>query len=131
MPLPSVQSDFIVPAALFAPAAIPPSSSTFDDAIKVAMANVPKWQDVGVSRYREMWDNGEFPVKPVRLDCASDIYIPSREPGRDITCRVLEPQNVTPPKGVFMHIHGGGWCMGIPAIKTRGYKPLLIQLRWL
>ncbi|WYZ45908.1 hypothetical protein EsH8_IX_000133 [Colletotrichum jinshuiense] len=112
MPLPSIQSDFIVPASLFAPAAIPPSSSSFDDIIKAAMADIPKWHEVGVSKYREMWENGEFPVKPVHLDCAANISIPSRQPGRDIICRLLRPQTETPPKGVFMHIHGGGWSMG-------------------
>ncbi|GJD00338.1 esterase/lipase/thioesterase [Colletotrichum higginsianum] len=108
-----IQSDFILPADLFAPAAIPPSSSNFDDAIKAAMASIPKWHEVGVSKYRQMWGNGEFPVKPVRLDCATDIHIPSRQPGRDITCRLLRPQTTeNTVNGVFMHIHGGGWSMG-------------------
>ncbi|KAH8654253.1 esterase/lipase/thioesterase [Ilyonectria robusta] len=112
MPPSPIQSDFIVPAGLFAPAAIPPTSSHFDDAIKAAMANIPKWYEVGISKYREMWENGEFPVQPVRLDCATNISIPSREPGRDIICRLLKPQNGTQTHHVFMHIHGGGWSMG-------------------
>ncbi|GJC78501.1 esterase [Colletotrichum liriopes] len=110
----SIKSDFVVPAELFAPAAIPPSSSNFDNVIRAAMANIPKWHEVGVSKYREMWENGEFPVKPVRLECASNISIPSRQPERDITCRLLKPQTETRTKGVFMHIHGGGWSMGSP-----------------
>ncbi|TQN64297.1 ADP,ATP carrier protein [Colletotrichum shisoi] len=99
-----IQSDFILPADLFAPEAIPPSSSNFDDAIKAAMASVPKWHEVG---------NGEFPFKPVRLDCATDIHIPSRQPGRCITCRLLRPQTTeNTVNGVFVHIHGGSWPMG-------------------
>ncbi|KAH7368587.1 esterase/lipase/thioesterase [Plectosphaerella cucumerina] len=114
MPSSSVQSDFIVPAALFAPVAIPPTSPDLDNAIKAAMANTPKWQEIGISKYREMWENGEFPVQPVRLNCASNISIPACEPPRDIACRLLKPQNGAPAKGLFMHIHGGGWSMGGP-----------------
>ncbi|KAK5694144.1 hypothetical protein LTR97_009765 [Elasticomyces elasticus] len=51
------------------------------------------------------------PSKPqVVLDSGKNITIPSREPGRSIPCRVFTPDNGK-PKGVFYHIHGGGWVL--------------------
>ena len=49
-----------------------------------------------------------FP-KPTVLDQGKNIAIPSREAGRDIPCRLMLPSNGQPVKGVFMHVHGGGW----------------------
>ena len=55
--------------------------------------------------------NGETALpKPVVLESAKDIEITSRESGRSIPCRVFEPENGK-SKGVFYHIHGGGWVL--------------------
>ena len=57
-----------------------------------------------------MRENGETPLpKPTFLD-GDDIHLPSREAGRAIPCRVMRPSNGD-VKGVFMHIHGGGWVL--------------------
>jgi acetyl esterase/lipase len=39
-----------------------------------------------------------------------DDVIPSRDAGRDITIRYFKPSSGE-VKGVFMHIHGGGWVL--------------------
>lgn len=55
---------------------------------------------------------GETPLpKATYLDSAEDLAIPSRDAGRTIPCRILRPQNGKPIKGVFLHIHGGGWVL--------------------
>jgi acetyl esterase/lipase len=55
---------------------------------------------------------GETPLpKATYLDSAEEFRIPSRESSRDIPCRILKPHNGKPIKGVFMHIHGGGWVL--------------------
>ena len=44
-----------------------------------------------------------------------DIQVPSREPGRSITCRVHSPASETAPKEggpLFVIFHGGGFCLG-------------------
>lgn len=67
---------------------------------------------VGAAKYRQMRAAGETPLpKATYLDSAEEFHIPSRESGRDIPCRILKPQNGKPIKGVFMHIHGGGWVL--------------------
>lgn len=55
--------------------------------------------------------NGETPLPaPVVLDTGKDIQLPSREKGRQIACRVFEPEKGK-SKGIFYHIHGGGWVL--------------------
>lgn len=59
--------------------------------------------------------NGETSLpKPVVIDSGVDFKIPSRDDdsgGREIPCRMFKPANGGPVKGVFMHIHGGGWVL--------------------
>jgi acetyl esterase len=52
---------------------------------------------------------GPFPV-PVRLDEAVDRTVPGR--AGDIPIRVFTPEVV---RGVFLHLHGGGWTLGSAA----------------
>lgn len=64
-------------------------------------------------KYREMRENGETTLpQSVYLLQAEDFYIPSREAGRDIACRLLMPEDGGQVKGVFLHMHGGGWTLG-------------------
>lgn len=52
---------------------------------------------------------GPFPA-PVRLDEAVDRTVPGR--AGDIPIRVFTPEVV---RGVFLHLHGGGWTLGSAA----------------
>lgn len=53
--------------------------------------------------------NGETPMpKPTYVESAIDGALPSREKGRSIPIRVFHPESGK-AKGVFYHIHGGGW----------------------
>lgn len=55
--------------------------------------------------------NGETALpKPVVIESGVDFKIPSREDGREIPCRMFKPENGH-VKGVFMHIHGGGFVL--------------------
>lgn len=59
-----------------------------------------------------MRESGETALpKPIRMEEAKDFYIPSREKGRDIPCRIMTPGHGGKVQGVFMHIHGGGWVL--------------------
>lgn len=58
-----------------------------------------------------MRHNGETPLPgPTILESGSNFEIPSREPGRQLPCRVFRPEKGQ-SKGVFQHIHGGGWVL--------------------
>ncbi|KIX96492.1 uncharacterized protein Z520_07758 [Fonsecaea multimorphosa CBS 102226] len=71
-----------------------------------------KWWEVGAAQYRRLRAEGQtaFPP-PVLLDRAITLKIPSRQPGRDIACRVIKSANDS-VRGVFLHFHGGGFVLG-------------------
>ena len=79
--------------------------------------STPKWWEVGAAEFRRMRDAGETQwPKPVVLPEYKDETVPSRDAGRTIPVRVVHPADATgapqPPRGIYMHIHGGGWTLG-------------------
>lgn len=67
---------------------------------------------VGAAEYRRLRKEGRTPLPGATLlPTASPFHIPSREPGRTIPCRALFPQNGYPARGLFLHLHGGGWVL--------------------
>lgn len=104
-------SDLKLDASKFKPDAISQQTKDFNAQLIKIMEGGPKWYEVGARKYREMRWNGETPLpKPVVLDSGKNIELPSRDSGRKIPCRVFVPENGK-PKGVFYHIHGGGWVL--------------------
>lgn len=98
----------------FDPATISEASKAFDANLRETIAKGPlKWWHIGAAEFRHRRIVGETPwPPPVYFDSAVSFEIPSREPGRSIPCRLLKPQDGTKPvRGVYMHIHGGGWVI--------------------
>ncbi|BFZ54957.1 hypothetical protein PYCC9005_001995 [Savitreella phatthalungensis] len=76
-------------------------------------ATSQRWYHVGAPEYRRRREAGltNWPAKKV-LPQAYNVEIPSRDPHRSITVRVLRPPSTAQPKGIYIHIHGGGWVLG-------------------
>lgn len=47
----------------------------------------------------------------VTLSQGKDVKLPSREAGRDIPCRIFNPEKQDPVTGILMFIHGGGYVL--------------------
>ena len=117
MPL---ESHLKLDASVFDPDNVPANINQFNGVIRTLTKDAPSWDEVGVEKYREMRRKGEtaFPAPPVLPD-GHDITIPSRDKTLQIPCRLFYPstnkktaENPTPKtKGVFAHIHGGGWVL--------------------
>ncbi|KAH9828293.1 alpha/beta hydrolase fold [Teratosphaeria destructans] len=109
----ALKSDLALDAAKFDPDAVTAKTQAFNEKLVEIMAAGPKWWDVGAERYRQMRWDGETPLpKPVVLPEGRNLSIPSREQGRTIPCRVFEAEGGRgKAKGVFCHIHGGGWVL--------------------
>jgi acetyl esterase/lipase len=98
--------------SVFDPASIHPATKAFNAKAQSIMVGAPKWYEVGAPKYRQMRAAGETPLPAAtHLPSAQSITLPSREAGRDIPCRLLTPQNGKQLRGLFMHIHGGGWVL--------------------
>jgi acetyl esterase len=95
--------------ALFRPEAIAAETSAFNETLIQMMAGRPKWWQVGAQAFRDATTRGEglFPLRP-KSDKARTISI-NGNGSHKVGLRVIAPEN---PKGVYMHIHGGGMVLG-------------------
>lgn len=94
--------------ALFSDDAIPPETRSANDAIIKAMTGMPEWWDVGPAKVRAARARGEgiFPAA-AKSERARWIEIDGNV-GK-IPLRVVAPEK---PRGVYLHIHGGGHVLG-------------------
>ncbi len=97
--------------ALFTPEAESDETKAINKAIVDALTGGPEWWDVGAQDVRDARARGEgpFPLAP-KSDRARIIEIDGKA-GNKIPLRVIAPSKGS-PKGVYFHIHGGGWVLG-------------------
>ncbi|MFA7640040.1 MAG: alpha/beta hydrolase [Parvibaculum sp.] len=94
---------------LFTAAAISAETKGINDIIINAMKDLPEWWDIGVATFREQRARGEgaFPLAP-KSTRAREIEIDGK--GNKVKLRIIAPEES--PRGVYLHIHGGGWVLG-------------------
>src|ERR1043166_7277366 len=92
--------------ALLAPAAIPPETQKLNDEIVARLNDEPVGLSIPQIRARRLQGLGAFPLVP-KSPRAGTISIDG--PAGKLELRVIAPQS---PRGVFLHIHGGGWSIG-------------------
>ncbi|MGE0420056.1 MAG: alpha/beta hydrolase [Acetobacteraceae bacterium] len=95
--------------ALFRPDAIAPETAKLNQQLVDLLTGLPEWWVVGaeVTREARRRGDGPFPMA-VKSPRARTITITGKN-GNEIPLRVIAPDN---PKGVYLHIHGGGWVLG-------------------
>lgn len=93
---------------LFAPDAVDDETAEFNRQLEALLADAPSITEVPVDETRRAREEGRGPAGPVVLsDMAEERVIDG--PGGALTLRTFVPQS---PKGVYLHIHGGGWVLG-------------------
>jgi acetyl esterase/lipase len=95
-------------AALFRPEAISEETRQFNEMLVKLLTPQPEWWVAGAQATREARARGEgpFPLAP-KSPRARTIAIDGK--GGKVALRIVAPQN---PKGVYLHIHGGGFVLG-------------------
>ncbi|HTI80110.1 MAG TPA: alpha/beta hydrolase fold domain-containing protein, partial [Acetobacteraceae bacterium] len=95
--------------ALFRADAVTEDTRALNEILVKLLTPLPDWWVVGAANAREgrRRGNGPFPP-PVMSTRAVVRSIPGRE-GHAIPLRIIAPEN---PRGVYLHIHGGGWVLG-------------------
>ena len=96
--------------ALFDPAAIPAETQRFNEEIVRRLNAEPEGLTIQEVRARRLQGLGAFPLPPASPR-AETITIEG--PAGPISLRIVAPQS---PRGIFFHIHGGGWCIGAPEL---------------
>src|SRR5277367_6158678 len=92
----------------FGPETISEETRGFNEQLVKLLTPMPEWWDVGAQTARASRARGEglFPLAP-KSPRARTIMIEGK--GGKIPLRIVAPQN---PKGVYLHIHGGGMVLG-------------------
>ena len=106
-----VENDLGITASKLRPEAVSEAVKAFNKGLAELTKDIPPWYKVGAAKYREMSVKGSGIVPPPVMLDGTPFAIPSREQGRTIPCRVMRPDGDVPIRGVFMHIHGGGWVL--------------------
>jgi acetyl esterase len=93
----------------FDPAAVAPETRMVNDAIVKKLAGLPdQWGfEPRIVRERRAQGLGPFPLAP-KSPRARMVEIAGKN-GRKVPLRIIAPDN---PRGVYLHIHGGGWTIG-------------------
>ena len=106
-------SDLNVDATKFDRKLTDKTTKEFNEKLIKIWKDGPRWYDegVGAAAYRKLRWEGKTPLpKPIVLPEGVNGTIPSRDAGREITYRVFQPASGK-PKGIHLHIHGGGWVL--------------------
>ena len=94
---------------LYGDDAISTETKAVNDGLIKLLTGSPEWWEIGADVVRETRRRGEgaFPA-PVFSDKARNIEIEGKG-GHKIPLRIIAPEK---PRGVYLHIHGGGWVLG-------------------
>lgn len=95
--------------ASFRPDAIASETAQLNQQLIEMLTPLSDWWIVGAEATREARRHGDgpFPVAP-KSPRARTITITGKD-GNIIPLRVIAPDS---PRGVYLHIHGGGWVLG-------------------
>jgi len=96
--------------ALFGEAAIDPETAKLNADMIELLTGQPEWWVTGPENFRAARRRGEGPFPaPVMSSRARTIAIVGKD-GHTILLRVIAP--ASPPRGIYLHLHGGGWVLG-------------------
>jgi acetyl esterase/lipase len=95
--------------ALFHPNSVASDTARLNDQLVELLTGLPEWWVVGAERTREARRRGDgpFPVAP-KSPRARTMSITGKD-GTEIPLRIIAKND---PRGVYLHIHGGGWVLG-------------------
>ncbi|GAB4066217.1 alpha/beta hydrolase fold domain-containing protein [Ancylobacter sonchi] len=101
--------ELVIDPSVFAPSAVSPETRAVNAGIVKALGAVPdRWVfPMALLRKLRLDGKGPFPLAP-ESPYASVEEIDG--PHGPVALRIYTPPE--PAKGVYLHIHGGGWCLG-------------------
>jgi acetyl esterase/lipase len=95
--------------ALFRDDAIDPETATFNAQMIELLTGGPDWWTLGPEAFRQARRRGEGPFPAAVYSNRARTIVVTGKDGNEIPLRVIAPDN---PRGIYLHIHGGGWVLG-------------------
>ncbi len=113
---------FLPDPSLFNEDSIPADTRALNNKLIAMAEDAPSMWDFSPQAIRQARREGKsaFPLETQDVG-AKDFYIPT--PNGDLKLRALHPDTIQ-PRGVFMHIHGGGWMLGACDLQDERLKEL-------
>ena len=103
---------------LFTPEAIDAETAEFNAQLEALLAEAPAMNTVPVEHTRRALEDGTAMSGPIVFsDMAQEREISG--PAGVIPLRVFIPKN---PKGIYLHIHGGGWIVGSARLRDPSHE---------
>jgi acetyl esterase len=95
--------------ALFREEAIDSETAQLNDQLIQLLTGEPEWWIVGAAAMRAARRRGEGPFPPPVMSSRARTMTITGSDGNEIPLRVIAPDR---PRGIYLHIHGGGWVLG-------------------
>jgi acetyl esterase len=100
--------------ALFRADAIAEDTARLNDMLVGQMTGLPEWWNVGAETAREERRQGRGPFPPATLSPRARTMVITGREGNEIPLRIIAPDQ---SRGVYLHIHGGGWVLGSASLQ--------------
>jgi acetyl esterase len=94
---------------LFREEAIDPETAKLNDQLIQMLQDQPEFWIVGAAAMRAARRRGEGPFPPPVMSSRARTVTITGEGDNDIPLRVIAPDR---PRGIYLHLHGGGWVLG-------------------
>jgi acetyl esterase/lipase len=95
--------------ALFSDAAIAPDTAKLNSEMIALMTGEPDWWITGAEAFRAARRRGEGPFPAPVMSSRARTFTITGKDGNEIPLRVIAPAQ---PRGIYLHLHGGGWVLG-------------------
>jgi acetyl esterase/lipase len=94
---------------LFRPDAVTAETRALNDSLVQLLTPMPDWWVTGAETARAARLRGDGPFPPPVMSPRAQTRSIQGKDGNAIPLRVISPDT---PRGVYLHIHGGGWVLG-------------------
>jgi acetyl esterase len=101
--------------ALFRKDAVAEDTTKLNDMLVEMLTGLPEWWNVGAETAREARRQGRGPFPPAIISPRARTMVITGRDGNEIPLRIMAPEQ--PARGVYLHIHGGGWVLGSASLQ--------------
>ena len=95
--------------AVFREKAIDSETAKLNDQLIQMLTDEPEWWIVGAAAMRAARRRGEGPFPPPVMSSRARTMTITGKDSKEIPLRVIAPDR---PRGIYLHLHGGGWVLG-------------------